>query len=192
YHWFYENVKSFVNEPHSGIIGDKKELLVLDMTNKENEEVRKVSVDIAKEGSTILKCLSTQTTLNDFFKNIPFISMPKKHEITSQILTKDTIEFLKKTEELQPQNYEELILLNGCGPKKIRALALLSQLLFGTEIKWKDPLKYTFTHGGKDGYPHPIDKETYENSIEFLKEVIRQAKLNEYDKINALKRLSQL
>jgi hypothetical protein len=28
---------------------------------------------------------------------------------------------------------------------------LISELIFGTRASWKDPLKYKFAHGGKDG-----------------------------------------
>ncbi|MEM5799891.1 MAG: DUF763 domain-containing protein [Candidatus Aenigmatarchaeota archaeon] len=190
YHWFSENVKSFVEEPHTGIIGDRKEENVLDTTSKENKELRKASVEIVNDANKIIKQITRQSTLNDF-NNIQFIKFPEHHELPKN-LNKETVEFLKKTNEIQPKNYEELVSLNGVGPAKIRALALLSELIFGVEVKWKDPLKYTFAHGGKDGHPYPVDKETYEDSINFLKDAIRQAKLNEYDKINALKRLNKL
>ncbi|MEM5799491.1 MAG: DUF763 domain-containing protein [Candidatus Aenigmatarchaeota archaeon] len=190
YHWFSENIKSFVEEPHTGIIGDKKEKNVLDTTNKENKELRKSSVEIVNDADNIIKKISRQSTLNDFNK-IEFIKFPQHHELPKN-LSKQIIDFLKKANEIQPKDYEELVALEGVGPAKIRALALLSELIFGVEIKWKDPLKYTFTHGGKDGHPYPVDIDTYEESISFLKDAIRQAKLNDYDKINALKRLSQL
>ncbi|MFH8080788.1 MAG: DUF763 domain-containing protein [Candidatus Aenigmatarchaeota archaeon] len=190
YHWFCENVKSFVEEPHSGIMGDKIESNVLDMTSKENKELRKACIDVIND-ENMLKKLVRQTTLNDFDK-INFLRFPKNHEISNVNLSRETIEFLQKVSSFQPKNYEELIALDGFGPQKVRALALISQLLFGVEIKWKDPLKYTFAHGGKDGHPHPVNKEVYEDSINFLKEAINQAKLKDYEKMNALKRLNQI
>jgi hypothetical protein len=189
YHWFSEKVSSFVEEPHCGIIGDRFEGNVLDMTSRENEEIRKASVDIVKDNPARLMKYLPQKTLVSF---LPAIRMPAHHEIRISDLSKDTLEFLKRAYEFQPKDYEELISLKGCGPAKVRALALLSQILFGEEIKWKDPLKYTFAHGGKDGHPYPIDRKTYDESIEFLKDAIRQAKLNEFEKLNALKRLEKL
>ncbi len=78
------------------------------------------------------------------------------------------------------------------GPKKIRALALISDLVYGSEPSWKDPVKYSFTHGGKDGYPYPVDREVYDNSIQTLKDVLIEAKLDKKDKYNAVKRLEKL
>ncbi len=190
YHWFFEKVSSFVEEPHYGIIGDRFEMKVLDMTSKENEEIRKASVDLVKENPIHLMKYFNQKTLIEFSSNV--IRMPKHHEIRIEELSKDTMEFLKKAYEFQPKNYEELVALKGCGPAKVRALALLSQILFGEEIKWKDPLKYTFAHGGKDGHPYPVDRKTYDESIEFLKDAVRQARLNDFEKLNALKRLERL
>jgi hypothetical protein len=190
YHWLSDKVSSFVEEPHYGIIGDKFEEKVLDMTTKENEEIRKASIDLVKDNPSRLMKYIPQKTLLDFSLNS--FAMPRHHEIRIEELSKSTLDFLKKAYEFQPKNYEELVALNGCGPAKIRALALLSQILFGEEIKWKDPLKYTFAHGGKDGHPFPVDKNTYDESIEFLKDVIKQAKLNDFEKMNALKRLERL
>ena len=85
--------------------------------------------------------------------------------------------------------YEELLMLKGFGPKKIRALALISDLVYGEEASWKDPVKYSFTHGGKDGFPYPVDREVYDNSINTLKQAIDESKIDKKDKLNAIKRL---
>ena len=98
-------------------------------------------------------------------------------------------EVLKNVWEIQPENYEELILLKGIGPKKIRALALISDLVFGEPASWEDPVKYSFTHGGKDGFPYPVDKEVYDNSINTMRDAIDQAKLKKDEKMKAIKRL---
>ena len=80
-------------------------------------------------------------------------------------------------------------MLKGFGPKKIRALALISDLVYGEEASWKDPVKYSFTHGGKDGFPYPVDREVYDNSIQTLKQAIDESKIDKKDKLNAIKRL---
>ena len=100
-------------------------------------------------------------------------------------------EVLKNAWEIQPENYEELILLKGIGPKKIRALALISDLVFGESASWEDPVKYSFTHGGKDGFPYPVDKEVYDNSINTMRDAIDQAKLKKDEKMKAIKRLDE-
>ncbi len=99
------------------------------------------------------------------------------------------MEVLKRAYELQPSSYEELLSLYGMGPKKIRALALISDLVYGSAPSWRDPVKYSFTHGGKDGFPYPVDREVYDNSIRVLKESLDCAKLDRKEKYSAIKRL---
>lgn len=45
-------------------------------------------------------------------------------------------------------------------------------------------------HGGKDGHPFPIDRETYDKSIAFLGDTVRRARLDSQEKMEDLKRLS--
>lgn len=99
---------------------------------------------------------------------------------------------MKRAWELQPSDYEEMVSLEGMGPKKIRALALISDLVYGSKPSWKDPVKYSFTHGGKDGYPYPVDREVYDHSIKTLKEALEEAKLEKKDKYHAFKRLERI
>lgn len=80
-------------------------------------------------------------------------------------------------------------MFKGFGPKKIRALALISDLIYGKKASWNDPVKYSFTHGGKDGFPYPVDKEVYDNSIITIKNAIHESKVDNKIKLNAIKRL---
>jgi hypothetical protein len=107
-------------------------------------------------------------------------------------LTDRDLEVLKRAWEIQPSNYEELLGLEGMGPKKIRALALISDLVYGSQPSWEDPVKYTFTHGGKDGFPYPVDREVYDHSISTLQDALEQARLDKKDRYQALKRLEGL
>lgn len=104
-------------------------------------------------------------------------------------MSENEFKILKNAYELQPENYEELITLEGMGPKKIRALALISDLVYGTESSWNDPVKFSFTRGGKDGFPYPVNREVYDHSISTLKDALDDAKLEKKDKYNAIKRL---
>ena len=123
-----------------------------------------------------------QMLLEDF-------SMPAHHPVLDMDISDSEFEVLTKAWEIQPENYEELILLKGIGPKKIRALALISDLVYGEPASWKDPVKYSFTHGGKDGFPYPVDREVYDNSIETMRDAIDQARIKKDEKLKAIKRL---
>jgi len=183
YHWLSEEVGCFVEEPHTGICCDKKEERVLDMTSKNSKENRKICVDIANEPTTILKYVKTDK--HTF--NIPWVKMPRHHRV---VVNKKSIETLLKISEIKPRNYEELVAIKGVGPKSIRALALISQIIYGAETSWEDPAKFSFAHGGKDGHPFPVDRETYSKNIDILKNAINNAKLGNREKLQALKRLN--
>jgi hypothetical protein len=55
----------------------------------------------------------------------------------------------------------------------------------------QDPVKYSFAHGGKDGYPYPVDRDTYDESIQILKDSVESSKIGNKEKQDAIKRLSQ-
>ena len=70
-------------------------------------------------------------------------------------------------------------------------MSRVSELIYGASPSWKDPAKFSFAHGGKDGTPFPVDRVTYDNTIQTLHEAIEEAKLEQKDKYNAVKRLEQ-
>ena len=76
------------------------------------------------------------------------------------------------------------------GPSTVRALALIAELIFGTKSLWKDPAKYSFAHGGKDGVPYFVDRKSYDDSIKFLQSSIEDADISRIERITALKKLS--
>ncbi len=195
YHWLSSGVESFVDEPHSGIAGDRKEEVVLDMTARKSEEARKTSVDLVRDNPKhLLPYLreAEQRSLDEYFERSPQVLklvMPTSHAITK--LTKQTSAALQRAYELQPENYEELVAIRGIGPKAVRALALVSDLIYGKPPSWKDPARYSFAHGGKDGVPFPVDKPTYQKTTEILEGAIQEAKIGQKEKINAIRRLQE-
>jgi uncharacterized protein len=82
--------------------------------------------------------------------------------------------------------------LPGVGAKTLRALSLISELVYGVAPSYRDPARYSFAHGGKDGYPYPVDRETYDKSIEFLAKVVNKTILGISEKNEAVNRLRRL
>jgi len=91
--------------------------------------------------------------------------------------------------ERQPQNFESLLGLEGVGSKTLRALSLISELVYNTPVSLRDPASYSFAHGGKDGHPYPVDRKTYDNSIQFLAQAVDKARIGDKEKLEALRRL---
>ncbi|WP_414468359.1 DUF763 domain-containing protein [Methanobacterium sp. ACI-7] len=195
YHWLSESISELVEEPHNGICCDESNNQTLDMTSKASNDARRISVDIIQDNPDHLRRYfgrKSQTLLTDFMdpeNKFKEMKMPAHHPVLDIDLNEKEWEVLKNAYELQPEKYEELISLKGMGPKKIRALALISDLVYGAESSWNDPVKYSFTHGGKDGFPYPVNREVYDNSIRTLKDALEEAKLEKKDKHNAIKRL---
>lgn len=193
YHWLSEGVQSFVEEPHSGIAGDRKEEVVLDMTAAGSDDTRKISVDLVRDNpKRLLPHVreAEQRSLDEYLERSPQVAklvMPTSHLITE--LTERTIMSLQRAYEIQPQNYEELVAIRGIGPKAVRALALVSDLIYGEPLPWKDPAKFAFCVGGKDGVPYPIDKKHYDKVTNILEQMIEESKIDQKEKINAIRRL---
>ncbi|MBU4201790.1 MAG: DUF763 domain-containing protein [Candidatus Altiarchaeales archaeon] len=189
YHWLGEGVNEFVNEPHAGICCDMKGNDVLDLTASDSKETRKVSLDLVKDNPVHLERFlnkNPQRALAEFEQEF---TMPEHHPVLDVDIGKAGMEVIRRAYEIQPGSYEELISLRGMGPKRIRALALISDLLYGTQPSWQDPVKYSFTHGGKDGFPYFTDRRLMDESTSMLKDAVEQARIGRKEKLYAIKRL---
>ena len=193
YHWLSENIQNFVVEPHNAIVGDARRDAVLNMTSKESEGCRKASVDIAKEKpeKTMRMIIPTnpvyQKSLQDWLpktaetQSIDTLSMPRGINWRT----------LKQVYDFQPKNYEELLSFKGVGPATVRGLALVAELIYGEKPSWKDPVKYSFAYGGKDGVPFPVDRKAMDESIQMLRQAVQEAKFGDKEKMRSLQRLSR-
>lgn len=175
YHWLGEDVSDFVVEPHSAVCCDKRNI-TLNMVAKESEDARKTSTLLSKEKPE---------------KVIQELELAKRHEVTMfDIDPKRLHRLLTKTYERQPDNFENLLGIEGVGPKTIRALSLVSELIYGKAPSYSDPARYSFAHGGKDGTPFPVDRKTYDKTIDVMEKAIKLAKIGNREKIDALKRMA--
>ena len=96
---------------------------------------------------------------------------------------------LATTYERPPEDFEALLGVQGLGPKSLRALALVAELVYGTPASTRDPARFAFAHGGKDGTPFPVDRETYDKTIETMNAAL--GGVDRSDRVAALKRLSR-
>lgn len=181
YHWLSSQVDSYVCEPHTAVCCDKKQT-ALNMIARESEASRAIVTSLAREHPDKL--------LKEAHK---ILKMPKRHPVlTLDINPRYFHKVLLTTYDRSPENFEKLVTIKGVGPKTIRALALLGELLFNTVPSFRDPARYSFAHGGKDGFPYPVNRKTYEQSISFLESAIKTAKIGRKDKFKALKKLAAL
>ena len=98
-------------------------------------------------------------------------------------------ESLDMAKDLSTKDYTELLKIRGLGPGMIRALALISEFIWGEPPSWKDPAKYSYAVGGKDGIPYFTNVKRMERCAEMLEEAVESSRLGKVNKMKALKRL---
>ena len=119
--------------------------------------------------------------------NVEFSHHPVEFEDFSQ--SKYLQKILSRLGEHQPKTYEELLATDGVGPKTVRALSLVSEVIYGAAPSYEDPARYSFAHGGKDATPYLVDRTTYDQTIEILGNAVRKSKINPVEKDKVLRRL---
>ncbi len=207
YHWFSEKITDFVCEPHSGIISNVF-VPCLNMTAKESEETRKTSTELVQSGysglirdiqilrkhsGTVSKMVAVKTGQQELvfaeFYNKEFHWHPVVEEDFSRSAYLERI--LAKLCDYKPENYEKLISVEGVGPKTVRALSLVCELIYNAPPSYKDPARYAFAHGGKDATPYPVDRITYDKTINFFRRIINRMKASPHEKSSMLKKLEK-
>ncbi|MEM9339115.1 MAG: DUF763 domain-containing protein [Bacteroidota bacterium] len=179
YHWFSDELKSFVNEPHTFIYG-KNQGYILNLTNKYATAARKNIVKIGKEDP------------EKMIREIRKIRLPRHHDVQAKdVDLKRLGAVLAISNELPTDHFEDLLLIQGLGPRTLQSLALVSEVIYGTPSRFADPARFSFAHGGKDGHPFPVPTKVYDESIRVLKTAVAKAKIGNSDKLNALNSLSK-
>lgn len=182
YHWLGEGVRDFVCEPHAAICSDVK-TETLNMVASESAGSR--------QAAAVIACERPELILNELGRGDDLF-LPKRHEIreTEDIRPDYLRKILLRTYERQPENFEMLLGTEGVGPKTIRALSLIGELIHGARPSFRDPARFSYAHGGKDGYPYPVDRALYDRSIDMLQKGLESAKIDRTEKVRALKRLA--
>jgi len=192
YHWLSEDIKCFVCEPHNAIVGEDRHENVLDMTARQSISTQNVSVDLVNDHPSHLLEDWAQLTRHDAQRSLDNWISPglKKHSYPHLQMPR-TINWQKMKEiyDVHPTNYEELLALKGVGPNTVRALALISDLIYNEKPSWEDPVRFSFTVGGKDGVPYPVNRKVMDESADIIRKGVEDAKIGEKEKIQALRRL---
>jgi hypothetical protein len=184
YHWLSDSLRSFVDEPHAAVCCDERGGPILNLVAAEGAPVRTGSVELACRPRDVI----------DAVGRLPLLSMPRRHEVVQaeDVDPRYLEKILTKTYSRRPENYEALLEVEGVGPKTLRALALASELVYGTPASTRDPARFSFAHGGKDGFPYPVDRRTYDKTISVLRKALERGRIDRSEKVQALKRLANV
>ena len=180
YHWLSASLESYVNEPHAAVCAQSA-APTLNLVAAESAPVRASSADLSRQKPEVV--LSA-------IKELPLLSMPRRHavllaDVNPQYLQK----ILLKTYDRAPADFETLLGTEGVGGRTLRALALVSEIIYGTPASTRDPARFSFAHGGKDGFPYPVDTGTYDKTVETLRAAVTKAGIDRSERVAALKRL---
>ncbi|MDO8664619.1 MAG: DUF763 domain-containing protein [Candidatus Liptonbacteria bacterium] len=185
YHWFSQNVKDLVCEPHTGITSEI-EIPSLNMVAKNSENSRAMSLELSNSTYTSLmkdiqilrrhvsrlsQTLTVGNQQGDLFTvlnlaNREFHHHPVEREEFSR--SKYLEKILSKVTSEKPESYEKFLAMEGVGPKTVRALALVGEVIYGAKPSYEDPARYSFAFGGKDATPYPVDRPTYDKAISLM------------------------
>ena len=193
YHWSSENLRSFIEEPHSGITGEN-EGLILNLTDRHAKSTRERILSFTKENpdrmiSEIKNIMKHENSIYEINRQRT-ITMPAHHDVKAEdVNLKRLGAVLATAYEAEPKDFESLLLTQGLGPRTIQSLTLVSEIIYGTPSRFEDPARFSFAHGGKDGHPFPVPLKVYDESIRVLHESIARSKLGYKDKSECIKRL---
>ncbi len=180
YHWNSDSLSSFVEEPHTAICGDFQGE-ILNLVDKQAKPTQASILSIAQENP------------EKMLEEIRHMTLPTYCDIKAKdVDLKRLGSVLWLAQEMETQNFEELLLLKGLGPRTLQSLALVSEVIHGTPSRFSDPARFAFAHGGKGGRPFPVPTKVYDETIKTLQNSVEKAKIGNSDKQKALKKLTEL
>jgi hypothetical protein len=196
YHWSSDKISDLIREPHSGIESQRLHRNVLDITSGTSDKNREISLQLVDSGYSrvmrevglLRKYGGPQTTFTFAeFAPVEFKSHPVVFEDFGK--SKYLEKILFQLTERKPESYEQLLSQPGVGPKTIRALALVAEVIYGAKPSYEDPARYSFAHGGKDATPYPVDRSTYDKTIATLRALVAKSHIAPSEKGKVLERL---
>ncbi len=203
YHWFSSGVKEFLEEPHSGIISDIK-LKPLNLISIKSRENKKICTELAREEpKTFLRDISIISQKSNSLirqRRIPGFTQMELSDIEFHwhpvIKEKFDLKRLKKIvgkiHSFKPNDFEELLAIEGVGPRTIRALSLVSEIIYGAKPSYEDPARYSFSFGGKDGTPYFPNQKEMDMAIEILERAIQKSKIPHSEKVEIQRNLIKM
>ncbi|MDG4882871.1 DUF763 domain-containing protein [Mesorhizobium sp. WSM4884] len=196
YHWLSEGLESFVDQPHAAIEGEAQGEIV-NLTDHRAEKARGSQIQLLKTMSPE-KILSELAVLEAPAEVpepaaqplLPNLVMPAHHDVReSDIVMRRLHGNISAAIESGPKDFPELLLVPGVGPRTVRALAMVSEVVHGAPYRFSDPARFSLAHGGKDRHPFPVPLKVYDETIAVLKSAVGKAKLGREEELQALKRL---
>ena len=180
YHWHSPTVRSFVEQPHTGIVGIENQQ-VLNLVDQDAGNLRNHMVAL------------TQDRPKEVIEAIRSLDLPDRHDVQKSDVNLARLgSVLNLAYNRDVEQFDDLVMMHGVGPRTLKALAMASEVIHGDATRFEDPARFSFAVGGKDGRPHPIDEKSFDETVSMLQNSVDSAKLGDKDKSAALKRLHKV
>ncbi len=180
YHWHSANVRDFVCDPHTAIVGENAGT-ILNLVHKGAAPAQEALLAISRE--------TPERTLRE----VRHLTMPSHHDVQLRdVDLKRLGAVLAVSYDRQLRDFASLLLTENLGPRTLQTLALVAEVVHGAPTRFTDPARFSFALGGKDGHPFPVPLKTYDETLGVLRRSLDAAKLGRSEKMDGLKRLDNL
>jgi hypothetical protein len=180
YHWHSAGLRSFVEEPHTAVCGVNQGP-ILNLADRKAGPAQNGVLSLTHEKPELM------------MQDIQRLVLPAHHDVrTEDVDLRRLGAVLWLAHDRKPSDFEELVMLEGVGPRTLQSLALVSEVIHGTPSRFRDPARFAFAHGGKDGHPFPVPTAVYDETIGILQTAVQKAKVGQSDKLDAVRRLTAL
>lgn len=194
YHWLSEGLDSFVEQPHAAIEG-RSQGDILNLTDRRAGASRSGQLDLLAAWSPErivgeVAALEGKTVREPEQPTLPHLIMPAHHEVReSDVDMRRLHGNIAAAVDRGPADFAELLLVPGVGPRTVRALAMVAEVVHGAPCRFSDPARFSLAHGGKDRQPFPVPLKVYDETIGVLKSAVARARLGRAEELGALQRL---
>ena len=179
YHWHSANVKDFVHDPHTAIVGHPQGE-IMNLVDHRADPAQRAMLELTRERPDVL------------VREVQHMTMPRHHDVRAEdIDLKRLGAVLAVAHERELHDFSELLLTEQLGPRTLQSLALVAELIHGAPSRFSDPARFSFAHGGKDGHPFPVPLKTYDETLAVLRRSLDSAKLEVTEKSGGMKRLDE-
>ncbi|MFD0985739.1 DUF763 domain-containing protein [Methyloligella solikamskensis] len=196
YHWLSEDLKSFVDAPHSAIDG-KNQGEIVNLTDRRAEASRTGQLSLLSDfgpdkiiGEVAALRRSAEAAPQPAQGMLPHLVMPEHHDLRAgDVVLRRLHGALAAAADAGPKDFSDLLMVPGVGARTVFSLAQVAEVVHGAPCRFSDPARFSLAHGGKDRHPYPVPTRVYDKTLAVLRDALHKAKLGNDDRLAAIKRL---
>ncbi len=198
YHWLSEDLKSFVDAPHTAIDG-KNQGEIVNLTDHRAEASRTGQLSLLADlgpdrivGEVAALRRPADAKPAPAQSMLPHLVMPEHHDVRSgDVVLRRLHGALAAAADAGPKDFADLLMVPGVGARTVFSLAQVAEVVHGAPCRFSDPARFSLAHGGKDRHPYSVPTMVYNKTLAVLRDALHKAKLGNDERLSALKRLDQ-